>query len=227
MNFILTIVTITTFCFLPSIAEARKKSKKEGFNFGATIVSSDGASTLSPNESSNSNRQVSQSSSGLAPHIGYSFGTIGLGLRLTDKTENTKHEETDASNSNNQNIFQSTVNTSDLSIFTRINFGKILFLEAGFGIYNQRTQLKNHYLVETSSSTFVGEKEEYTLDGIGAGHHSAVGFEVPVGNGFYFTGSMTFRNFEVRAKEGGPALGDRQSKHLDKDLNFGFSYFFN
>jgi hypothetical protein len=211
---------------LATDAQARKRSKKDGFHFGATIVSANGESDLSPNESSNKDRKISSTVSGLAPHVGYSFGTIGLGMRITNKTENTKHEEIDANNKDNHNILESTVETSDLSFFTRVNFGRILFLEAGIGIYNQKTLINNRYIIETSSSTFVGEKEEYKLDGIGSGHHTAIGFEVPVGNGFYFTGDMTFKNFEVRAREGGPALGDKQSTHHDQDLNFGFSYFF-
>ena len=79
-------------------AEARRKNtKRDGFNFGTTIVSATGSSDLAPNESSNKDRDITSSVSG-SLHVGYSFGAIAIGLRYTSKVEETKHEEINASN---------------------------------------------------------------------------------------------------------------------------------
>lgn len=209
-------------------AEARRKNtKREGFNFGATIMSATGSSDLAPNESSNKDRDITSSVSGFAPHVGYSFGAIAIGLRYTSRVEETKHEEINASNRDQKSILETTVNTSNVSLFTKVNFGKILFLEAGAGFYKEQTKINNQYIVNQANQTFVGEREEYTLDGLGGGYHSALGFEVPVGNGFFFTGSMTFTSYSIKQDGKGISSGDNQASHNDKDLNFGFSYYFN
>jgi hypothetical protein len=210
------------------VAEARRRSsKRSGFNFGTTIVSASGSSILEPNESSNKNRNITNSVSGYAPHIGYSFDILAVGLRYTSKVEETKHEEVDANNKEQKSILETTINTSNVSLFTKVNFGKILFMEAGAGLYKQQTKINNQFIVNQANQTFVGEKEEYSLDGLGGGYHTSLGFEVPVGTGFYFTGAMTFTSYAIKSDDKGIGHGDKQASHEDKDLNFGFSYYFN
>lgn len=224
-----TLIKLSVTLFLLNIcfdAEARRRSKKEGFNFGATVISTDGQSAIEPNATSDRKRSISRKVSGVAPYIGYSFGTLGVGLRASNKTEQTDHQEVGTNNSQTKTEIKTISKLSDVSLFTRINFGKILFLEAGFGVYNQKSNISNQTTIETSSNTFEGSKEEFTLSGSGTGTHTALGFEVPVGSGFHFNGHMLVKNFEIRSDDGGPKYGDKQSRQTERDLNFGLSYYF-
>lgn len=221
------LIAFSCMLIMTDTADARRRSgQKTGFTFGATVLSAEGTNQISPNESSNKNRTIERNLSGVAPYIGYSFGTITVGTRFSSKTETVKHNEVDADNNEQKSILSTSTDSSDISLFSRLNFGEILYLEAGIGLYEQKTHIDNQNVVETSSNTFQGSKEEYKLNGVGTGHHTAIGFEVPVGSGFHFNGNVTFRNFEIRTNEGGPAFGDKQSTHKERDLNFGLSYYF-
>lgn len=223
-----TLAVITILLSVTTSAEARKRSsKKDGFVFGASVISSEGVSNLSPNESSNSKRTITSNVSGIAPHLGYSFGTMAIGLRATNKTEDVEHIENDAINTEKKSVYKTTTNTNDLSLYTRVNLGSVIYLEAGFGIYQQKTEINNEHIIEITKDTFTGVKEEYLLDGLGSGHHTAIGFEVPISSGFFFNGALNFKNYEIRKSGSGPAFGDKQSSHNQKDINFGVNFYFN
>lgn len=200
-----------------------RRSDREGLNFGTTfrLMDADDRS----NGSTESTRETRTQSVGQAfsPYLGYSFGEINLGL--VANVENRSETVDERNTSTNQQITRkSETATKALSLFGRFNFGKVMFMEAGFGVYNQTTDVHTEYKLASSDGSFSGKSEDYKLEGMGPGYHVGGGLELAINNGFYFTGSYMVRSFSLRDRsksEFGEKIGTQQKR----ELSFGIAYY--
>lgn len=226
MNYIHMIIMVYLTLVLTDTGEARRRSKKIGFTFGANVISKNSQSQMDPNASAKNTITDAVDSYGYAPHVGYNFGTIGLGLRYTSKIEESIYLERDNGSSNQDKQFKKLLEANDTSIYARINFGVILYLETGIGYYTQSTSTDNKTTTDSNQAKFEGERNQFTQKGSGLGYHSAFGFEVPVGHNFFFTGCVMMINYEIKNDKKGESYKQDLGQYKNRDLNFGFSYYF-
>jgi hypothetical protein len=155
--------------------------------------------------------------------VGYSFGEINLGLVANiENRKETINEQ--SSTSSQQMIRDAETNTKALSLFGRFNFGRVMFMEAGFGAYSQVTDVHTEYRLAGSDGSFTGKVEDYKVQGVGPGYHVGGGLELPVSNGFFFTTSYLVRAFTLR-DQAKSEFGERIGTQQKRELSFGISYY--
>ena len=213
----ITIVTTTT----AEVAYARR-SDREGLNFGTSIRVMDSDDRGQKNELSNTETRTKSAGQAFSPYVGYAFGPMNLGLMLNVENKYEEFNETSPSTSQTLNR-EATTASKAISLFTRFNFGKIMFFEAGGGIYSQ-TKSVHTEIRSVTGGTFTGTSDDYKLQGMGPGYHMGVGMELPADNGFYFTGSYMVHNYQLRDtmhSSYGSVLGSQQKR----ELAFGIAYY--
>jgi len=218
------LTTVVVGIGISTNAEARR-SKREGLNFGTSVrVVSDSDSNFAGDES-RKDRHVEGNTQAVNPHVGYVFGDyLNLGLAMT--FENSELKETEK----NVDTGVTSSRTKDTSlkggsIFARFLFAKVMFFEAGFGLYDRRTSVNNEDTSGTSSGSFNGTREVYQERGVGPGYHAGAGIEIPVTNGFYFTSAYMTRIFQLRDYEGKDDLGSKRARIQRREISFGLSHY--
>lgn len=207
---------------LCSTAAHARRGDREGLNFGSSVRIMDSDDRGESNSINNSNTRTKSAGQAFSPYVGYAFGPMNLGLMLN--VENKYEEFTETSATSNQQLSRDATTTSKaISLFSRFNFGKIMFLEAGAGVYSQTTSVHTE-LRSVSGGNFTGSSDDYKLQGIGPGYHTGVGMELPAANGFFFTGSYMVHNYMLRDTVNssyGSVIGNQQKR----ELAFGIAYY--
>jgi hypothetical protein len=202
-------------------AEARR-ADREGLNFGSSIRILDNDDRGESNSLNKNSTRTKSSGQAFSPYVGYAFGPLNLGLMLNVETKAEEFTESNASNGQQLNR-QATTSSKAVSLFTRFNFGKIMYLGAGAGLYSQNTDVRSEVRSSTGE-TFTGSTNTYKLRGIGPGYHAGIGIELPAVNGFFFTGAYVVHNYTLRdtANSGyGSVIGTQQKR----ELSFGIAYY--
>lgn len=219
--FYLAILMVVTPIVYSHEALARR-SDREGFNFGSSVRIMDADDRGQSSAFSDKNTRTKSSGQSFSPHVGYAFGPINLGLKLNLENKYEEFNETSPTSSQQLSRDATTV-TKAASLFSRFNFGKIMFFEAAAGVYSQtkdiHTEIRN-----VSGGSFTGSSDDYKLQGMGPGYSVGAGIELPAANGFYFTGSYLVHSFQLRDtvhSSYGSVIGSQQKR----ELAFGVSYY--
>lgn len=199
-----------------------RRSDREGLNFGTNVRLMDADERTESTGNSEKTTRTQSSGQAFSPYLGYSFGEINLGL--AGNIESRKETIDERTSANQQIIRNAQTNTKALSLFGRFNFGKVMFMEAGFGVYNQVTDVHTEYKLAGESGSFSGKSEDDKIEGIGPGYHVGGGIELAISNGFYFTGAYTVRAFSLRDQTKSE-FGDRLGSQQKRELSFGIAYY--
>ena len=205
-----------------SEAALARRSDREGLNFGTSIRTMDSDDRGQKSAVSDKETRTKSSGQAFSPYLGYAFGPINLGLMLN--LENKYEEFSESNPTTNQTLSRNASTASKAgSIFSRFNFGKIMFFEVGGGMYSQSTNVHTELRSSTGDS-FSGTTQDYKLAGMGPGYHMGGGIELPADNGFYFTGSYMVHNYQLHDtahSSYGSVIGNQQKR----ELSFGISYY--
>ncbi|MEY4630908.1 MAG: hypothetical protein RIQ81_1028 [Pseudomonadota bacterium] len=202
-----------------------KRDQRDGFNFGTSIRLITNNDRSYGDASSGIDGSTKTDSQAYSPFIGYSTGLFNLGLTAHLASENTATRET---NKSTGQILERN-SSSDLkgtSVFGRFLFGKVMFMEFGLGIYQQKTQVNNQYTNMGGNGSFNGQVDAYTVESAGPGYHMGGGLELPIANGFYFTSSYLVRIFQLRDISDG-SLGVKRAYQQKRELTFGIEHYLN
>jgi hypothetical protein len=203
-----------------------KKSRRAGLNFGTGFKILSANDRVLPSENYDKTKRITSSSQAFSPYVGISNGILNIGIRGTFSTKNNKEVETQSGTAI-ENTRDYTINTKSVSFFTKFLFGKILFLEAGAGIYSQEQFIKNTMTNGANPGNFIGEKEEYIIKGSGPGYHAGIGFEIATGAGFYFNGSYLSKIYQINEGESIFGNGRQKAYEQKRELMFGLSHYYN
>lgn len=215
------VLVLLTATSLSQVAYARR-ADREGLNFGSSVRIMDNDDRGQQSTLNDKNTRTKSAGQAFSPYVGYAFESINVGLMLN--LEN-KHEEfSEKSSTTSQELSrEATTSSKAVSLFGRFNFGKIMFFQAGVGIYNQVTNIHTE-LRSVTGMEFEGTTSDYKLEGMGPGYHAGIGLELPAGNGFFFTGSYMVHNYQLRDtahSSYGSLIGSQQKR----ELAFGISYY--
>ena len=200
------------------------KDRREGFNFGTglRLVGSQDSTFASSNSDKNSQNETSGQA--VTPYAAYAFQYVNLGVSFYQEKVAQTIQET--STDGQQQIKRaSTSETKGASLFGRLLFGKVMYLELGGGYYANKVAVDNE-VKNLSGGTFQGTTNSYSLNTAGVGGHYGAGIELPVVNGFYFTGSYIIRIMQLRDMSGDSELGTKKSSSEKHELGFGLAYYY-
>jgi len=199
-----------------------RRADREGLNFGTSIRIMDSDDRGQQSAVSDKNTRTKSAGQAFSPYLGYAFGPLNLGLMLN--VENKYEEFSERTPSTSQELSRDASTASKaISVFSRFNFGNIMFFAAGAGIYSQVTNIHTE-MRNVSGGTFAGTTDDYKLEGIGPGYHMGMGLELPASNGFFFTGSYMVHNYQLRDtthSSYGSLIGSQQKR----ELAFGIAYY--
>lgn len=219
VNRILLVLLTTTS--LSQAAYARR-ADREGLNFGTSVRIMDSDDRGQQSTVSDKNTRTKSAGQAFSPYVGYAFESLNIGLMLN--IENKYEEFSEKSPSTAQELSRDAATASKaISAFARFNFGKIMFFQAGLGVYSQVTNIHTE-IRNISGLEFAGTTNDYKLEGMGPGYHAGVGLELPAANGFFFTGSYIVHNYQLRDtahSSYGSLIGSQQKR----ELAFGISYY--
>ncbi len=208
----------------PDVAFARGRNDRTGVNFGTTvrILGTNDRTSAHENEGRNT-KDVGQSQA-LNPYIGYAFESFNLGLLYAAETGSQTSTETSADGTTitERNTVQ---HGKGLSLFSRFLFGRVFFFEAGGGLYQEQLKVKTEIKRNQGGSSFDGEQDEYEIKGTGPGYHLAIGLELQMGAGFYFTSQYQARMVALRDYKGGSEFGRKRSQTQKQEVLFGIAYY--
>jgi hypothetical protein len=200
-----------------------RRSDREGLNFGTSIRLINADDRTTPSSTTDQSSRTQSDGQAFSPYVGYSFGELNFGLVGNVESRSERLEENKPS-TNEQVVRESQIATKALSLFGRFNFGKVMYMETGFGLYSQTTDVHTEYKVPEASGAFSGKAEDHKFQGIGPGYHIGGGLELAIDNGFYFTGSYIVRSFSLR-DQSKSELGEKVGSQEKRELNFGISYY--
>lgn len=213
-------LVLTSMMILATDAHARR-SDREGFNFGTSVRLMD-ADDRNSAGTEKSSRVQSQGNS-FSPYVGYGFESLNIGL--VANIESRKEVINEKNSITSQEILRdSETNTKAISVFGRFNFGNVMFMEAGFGLYSQVNDVHTEYRIPTGNGAFNATTDDNKLTGTGPGYHVGGGLELPIDEGFYFTASYLVRSFNLRDQTKSE-FGDRIGTQQKRELNFGLAYY--
>lgn len=207
---------------------ALAKSKREGFNFGANWRAV-GVEDQSLGLNDDKSRSVtSKDETTATPYVGYvAADWLNLGVNATIETLDSKEQLT-KEGSDERIIRDRRSKLQGGSLFMRFLFARVLYFEAGFGLYRRSVSIFNEVTVAGDDGQFTGRKDEIESSGIGPGYHLAAGMEFPMAYGFYFTTAYTNRIYQLRdfKGEGNVDLGRRTGRERKREVSFGVAYYY-
>lgn len=211
-------------------SEAMAGGRREGFNFGTSVrvLTGDDRTYARDDEGSggsDKNTQIKSSSQSVNPFLGYSFGYFNIGLMATAESRSSQSVETSAT-SDQQITRESDTALKGASLFTRFLFGEVMFMEVGFGLYDESVKVNNTYTSAAGDGIFTGERETYEVHGSGPGYHMGGGIELPMGGDFYFTSAYMVRLIQLRETTGG-VFGRKKAYEQKRELTFGVAHYIN
>ena len=216
----LVLIGLTIATLWPSQAFARR-SDREGLNFGSSFRILDSDDRGQQSAVSDKNTRTTSSGQAFNPYLGYSFGALNFGLMLN--LENKSEVFTESNTAKNEVISRDarTIGKSG-SLFSRFNFGKVMFFEVGLGMYSQSKTVESE--TRSIGESFAGSTSTYKTAGIGPGYHAGGGIEIPVDNGFYFSTSFMMHSYQLHdttRSSYGSIIGSQEKR----ELSFGISYY--
>lgn len=222
-NLMATAITVSTLLWT-GIAEARR-DQRDGFNFGATVrVQNDNDSTSSADNQDGAvhTRGTSQA---VNPYVGYSTGLFNFGVATTFENRTVSTDE--KLSSLPETIHRETEsNLKAASIYGRLQFGGVMFMEVGAGMYAESVKVDIEQKSDTSAKNFEGTRNSYELSGTGPGYHMSGGVELPMGNGFFLNAAYTVRIFSLRDVVDGD-YGKKSAFEQRRELTFGIAHYLN
>ncbi len=218
---ILAILGVAMASLWPSKALARR-SDREGLNFGTSFRILDNDDRGQQSSVSDQNTRTKSSGQAFSPYLGYSFGAINLGLLMN--IENKSETFTESNIDKNQLISRDAQTSGkSLGLFSRFNFGKVMFFEAGLGMYSQSSTVQSETR-STDGELFAGSHSTHKSSGVGPGYHLGGGLEIPVDNGFFFSTSFMAHSYQLHdttRSSYGSVIGSQEKR----ELSFGISYY--
>ncbi len=208
---------ILVLSLFSSQAFARRGDQRGGFNFGTTLRVIDDTQEYDT-EGSSSTRTTSTYS--VTPHVGYAFwGLFNLGINSTIESssifEQTKYVGSDTRQVDTRSSL------SGGGLFGRLLFGKVMYMEATIGAYRGNSSVTTTTL--SGNSEFSGTSETDHTTGIGYGYGFGLGLEIPIDNGFYFTGAYTTRSLFLKDYQ--DTTVDSRQNNLKSEFQFGISHY--
>ena len=225
LNWILNIIVAATTLLLLSQQGYAKKSKRRGFNFGSSFSFNSGNENGFASDDSPTQAKVTESGSSVSPYLGYVMGehlNLGMSFSFADSS---RHEIEKNDQDGRIVNRDKTSSLRSMSIFSRFLFGQVMFMEAGFGVYDQRIAVVNEYTANQGGGAFTGQRDEYKLRGVGTGYHFGAGVEIPIDNGFYFTAAYNTQTYNLRVFKGAADLGPKLGINQRRVISFGLSHF--
>lgn len=218
------VAVVAALMLMPTLAEARSRSARTGFNFGTTIRILNDQERTHAGEGSDKNTRFKSDSQLVNPYLGYSFGSFNLGLMYS--AESRSSESIEVSEDGSKTVSRNTeANGKGVSVFSRFLFGGVFFFEGGFGLYQDRATVKTQEKQDQGGTAFTGEEDSYVVKGTGPGYHVGGGLELPIDNGFYFTACYQARMVQLRDYNGGSDLGRKRSQDQKREVLFGIAYY--
>jgi hypothetical protein len=220
----LSAIALAAACIVSSTAAYAKRDKRDGLNFGLNLrMVSDDDKSLAGDET-NKNSHTETNATSVSPYIGLVFLDY-FNMGLSGMFEQSSSHERTTSQKDDSKIDRTSESTlKGLSIFARFLFGKFMYFEGGFGVYDRRMNVQNQYTTEDGDGIFTGKREEYSVHGLGPGYHLGAGIEIAVINGFYFTSSYMHRGFTLRDRSS-DSLGKKRAKVEQRELAFGIAHY--
>ncbi len=219
-----TIVLLTGIIALGSEAFAGRRDR-EGFNFGTSFGYETGQDRNFASDTSSTKSNVDTSSSSVSPYLGVVVSEyFNLGISSIFRSSSVHEREHNIASSQRVERDKQ-INTKAVNLFTRFLFGETMFFELGAGLYDQSLNIHNEYLSDYDNGAFDGQREDYTVRGIGTGYHMGGGIEVPINRGFYFTSSYIVRVYNLRNYRGNGDLGAKVGYNQKRDISFGLSHY--
>ena len=207
-----------------SLAEARRQSR-DGFNFGAGFQLMNADDRGYAQTENDSDSKVTHSRNGFQPHGGVVFADhFNLGISGLFETESNVEVETNAL-SGSETRRERLVSTQGMSIFARFLFGRVMFIESGFGLYRQKSTVSSESKLEIGLGSFEGARSSTTQSGLGTGYHVAGGIEIPISYGFFSTVSYASRVFNIRDSSGTSEIGSKLGLYERREVVFGLSHY--
>lgn len=220
---------ISTLIFTGLLASGpayAKKSKREGFNFGASFGLVDQKDKGLRADVDDDNSRTSSLSSTVNPYIGYvvaDFMNLGLNLSF----ENSRVDETIRSSVESEYIQREKTSTlKSAGLFTRFLFARVMYFEFGLGAYDRKVDLVTTYTSEQGDGQFVGQRQEYKTHGVGPGYHLGYGLELPIAYGFHFTTAYNVRIYQLRSFDNRGEVGRKTGRENKREVVFGLSYYY-
>ena len=203
-----------------------KKVKRKGFNFGTSLrmMEFEKPTTVLNHDQENSRSTADIQS--IKPFVGYSFANV-ISLGMTTVFEEEYRENTIKGTSANQNIERNELtNLSGGSLFVKLLFGRVMYLEAGGGYFQRNTNVETKYIEEHADSTFNGRQEKLKIVTAGPGYYFGGGVALPIASGFFFTTNYRIQLYKLKpykTEENLVKSGDEKSR----DISFGLAHYFN
>jgi hypothetical protein len=207
-------------------AEARIRGKRQGFNFGTNIRMMTDNDQFLPTGNDNKSSKIHRSSHAVSPFVGYAFKEF-LNLGVNVYYENSEVEEKGHDNPMTmEKFYQNSTSVKGAGVFGRFLFARVMFFEAGLGIYDQKVTSR----IETRSikgKNFEGSVQSDEARGMGPGYHLGGGLELPITEGFYFTTSYLMRMYHLRDyKPQAQDLGAKRAREQRRELTFGIMHYY-
>jgi hypothetical protein len=214
----LKLFTLGACLVLASPAYARRDRGRDGANFGAQVrMLSDSNST----ETSAQDGTHSTTTAALSPFVGYSFGGI-LGLGLSFAGESTTVLDKVTPKESNETLEKETrITLSGTSLYTKLLFAYVMYMEAGIGVYKADVSQTSRTI--TGYDSFSGNSETQAYSGVGYGYHFGGGLEIPMGVGFYFNSALYWRQIKMKDVIDKNNSIDLNSKKTE--LQFGITHY--
>lgn len=171
-------------------SEARR-AQREGVNFGVSVRA--GSETWEAPANDGSDAKVEVSSTAASPFVGYSFGTINIGVMAVN--ESTKYVETRPLEDGSNSVETRSGNLGGAGVFSRLLFGRFFFFELGAGIYKGSLSSSSE-IARDDGAGYSGDRTSSSLSGTGYGIHYGGGLEIPIADGFHMSAAYIAR--EVR-----------------------------
>ena len=205
-------------------AEARK-SKRRGFNFGTSLRMVEIEQPSSVLNHDNENSRTSSEFHSIKPFMGYAFGNvISIGAAAVIEEE-IREGLIDGINETQKIERDVKSNFAGGSLFFKLLFGRVMFLETGVGYFQRNTNISTMHIEEYPDSSFTGTQEEKKITTAGPGYYLGGGVELPIAYGFFFTTNyrMNFYNLKPYKTEASLVkTGDEKSK----EISFGLAHYF-
>lgn len=203
-----------------------KRDRREGFNFGLGLRAIGSHADTTGRDGENDQIKTGGVQS-VTPYFGYVVAErFNIGISGIFENEET-HERFKNKAGNQEVRREATSSLKGGGLFTRFLFAQMMFFEGGVGIYDRRQKFVDEYYSRDKEGQFTGERDEYTLRGIGPGYHLGVGLEVAFTNGFYFTTNYTYRAVQLRDYKGSDGIGKKRARLEKRELNFGLAHYLN
>lgn len=222
--------SLSTFFLLTGIlfwtsqeASARSRSQRTGFNFGTSLRLLDHDDRTNAQEETGKTTRSQTGSRLVTPYLGYSFGSISLGLAYLAESRVTSTAETRQDGTVTARHSHQTAHGG--SLYGRFLFASVFFFETGIGLYSDTLDVTTENRTPQGDGAFAGASDSHQVKGTGPGFHAGIGLELPIASGFFFTSQYQVRKVTLWDYTGGSSLGSKRSQTTRNEALFGIAYY--